>query len=79
MKTIEERLTQSVEILRKIKSVGINTDFEGVKNVRKKLNDFVRTGEPFHGKIYIEEYKFHIKLDLNNKENKHCSATIKKN
>ena len=76
MKTMNERLTQSVEILRKIKNFGINTEFESIKQIRKELNEFVKSGNNFNKKFYIEEYQFYIYLILTNKKNKDCSARI---
>lgn len=78
-KTIEERTIQCVEILRKIRKIGINTEFESVKEVRKMLNNFIKTGEPYTGKFYVIEGNFYIHLVLTNKKNKDCSATLSKN
>lgn len=55
-KPTEERVKESIELIQKMKEVGISENSVGFKETRQRLNDWIRNGEGFSGKIHFEEY-----------------------
>ncbi len=54
-KTREQRIIESVEILKNIKSVGADKD-PGFQGVKEKLDEWVSTGEQWQGHVDFPRY-----------------------
>ena len=74
IKTIEERLQQSVRLLMSMKDVGLNFENEGVKQFKILLNRYVRENLCFSGKIFIKEENLYLHYILTN--DKDCQAVL---
>ena len=43
--------------MRQLYDLGIPTEYPPVKELSKRLSDYVKTGEPWAGKIHMEAYQ----------------------
>lgn len=53
---MERRLEKSLEIMRQINDLGIPTEYPPRMELSRRLSDYVKTGEPWSGKIKFEAY-----------------------
>tara|TARA_Y100000385_G_C12949129_1_gene574677 strand:+ start:398 stop:685 length:288 start_codon:yes stop_codon:yes gene_type:complete len=57
LKTKEERLSNVVEVLKKIKDLGLSKEIPGIKEFYRICNDYVHNTEPVNGKIKLNGFK----------------------
>ena len=50
-----QRVKEMVQLRSKFNTLGLETDSEGMKMIREKMNDFVKNGTGFTGVIPLEE------------------------
>lgn len=50
------RIEECLSVMRQIYDMGIPTDYPPLKELSKRLSDYVKTGEPWSGKIKFELY-----------------------
>jgi hypothetical protein len=62
-KTREERILDSVRLLKKVKEIGADKDV-GYTELKKTLDKWIEDGQSFTGKIYLPRYGRFIDLFL---------------
>ena len=50
-KPVEDRVREGIALLKKIQEVGIDKSDDGFKELQSKISDWVKTGDPWTGKI----------------------------
>lgn len=55
-KPVEDRVREGVTILKKIQEVGIDTSDDGYIELKAKISDWVKSGDPWAGKIKFPLY-----------------------
>lgn len=50
-KSVEDRVREGVALLKKIQEVGIDISDDGYIQLKAKISDWVKTGDPWTGKI----------------------------
>jgi hypothetical protein len=55
-KPTEERVKEAIELVQKMKDFGLSETSVGFKETKQRLNNWIRNGEGFTGKIHFEEY-----------------------
>lgn len=53
---METRLQKCLDIVRDIKDLGVPTDYPPFKELSKRLSDYVKSGEPWAGRIRFDSY-----------------------
>ncbi|AGE50039.1 hypothetical protein ATCVCanal1_023L [Acanthocystis turfacea Chlorella virus Canal-1] len=51
------RVKEMLELRKKFAELGLDEETEGMKELIQKMNEFVKEGTGFSGKIVLEEYK----------------------
>lgn len=55
-KPVEDRVREGVALLKKIQEVGIDISDDGYIELKAKVSDWVKTGDPWAGKIKFPLY-----------------------
>jgi hypothetical protein len=55
-KPIEDRVREGIALLKKLQEVGIGVTEPGYKELQTKISDWVRSGDPWSGKIEFTRY-----------------------
>lgn len=50
------RIEECIRIMKEVRDMGFPTEYEPVKELSRRLSDYVKTGEPWTGKIKFEAY-----------------------
>ena len=53
----EKRLTEIITIMRDIKRLGFPDDYPPMKELSLRMNDYLRTGQGWSGKIKFQAYE----------------------
>jgi len=72
------RLEQSLRVMREIYDLGFPTDYPPVKELSRRLSDYVKTGEPWSGKIKFQTYGRVAEVILPRRADRDISVVLKK-
>lgn len=72
------RLEECIRIMKDIQDLGIPTDYPPLKELSKKMSDYVKTGEPWAGKIRFDAYERTAEVILPRKKEIPISIVLKK-
>jgi hypothetical protein len=72
------RLEQSLRVMREIYDLGFPTDYPPVKELSRRLSDYVKTGEPWSGKIKFQAYGRVAEVILPRRADRDISVVLKK-
>jgi len=72
------RIEECIQIMKDIYSLGIPTEYPPLKELSKRLSDYVKTGEPWAGKIKFETYGRVADVILPRKSNIPISVILRK-
>jgi len=50
------RIEECIRIMKQLRDLGIPAEYPPLKELSKRLSDYVKTGEPWAGKIKFEAY-----------------------
>ena len=50
------RLSECLKVIKDIQDLGIPVDYPPLKELTKRMTDYVKTGDPWAGKIKFEAY-----------------------
>jgi hypothetical protein len=50
------RVEECIRVMKQVRDLGIPTDYPPLKELSSRLSDYVKTGEPWSGKIKFEAY-----------------------
>lgn len=73
---MNKRLEESMRVMREMYDLGFPTDYPPLKELSRRLSDYVKTGEPWSGKIKFETYKRVAQVILPRREDREISVTL---
>jgi hypothetical protein len=73
-KEIKERLSESLELVRKFKELGISDQEPGFVQMRAQMNDWIRDGPAWTGRIEFPRYNRYAQIVLPDRAG--CIASI---
>jgi len=78
-RTIEERLNECLTLKKKLRNLGFNEKYSGMKELSQIMNKFVKDSAQYHGTIkFIEEPNVRLVVSLNLMRDIECSIRVKK-
>lgn len=63
-KTKEERLKETLTILRQLLDMGISQADPSYKEIKSRFDDWIQTGEPWSGSIHLARYGRRADIEL---------------
>ena len=76
-KTMAERVRDAVEILQNLKSVGISDQDLGYVDTKKVLDEWIRVGETWQGKVEFPRHGRILELILPWRQDRKCSSVLR--
>ena len=70
------RVEECLSVMRQIRDFGIANDYPPLKELSRRLSNYIKTGEPWSGKIKFEAYGRVAKIILPRKPNIPISVTL---
>ena len=77
LKSKSERLSEVLEIFKKIQGLGFTDDYNGIEDFKNTLKDYVNDGEARQGKVKIIGTKRIIEYILPSTEGRQISVNLK--
>jgi len=72
------RIEECLLVMKQIRDLGIPTEYPPLKELSKRLSDYVKTGDPWAGKIKFEAYGRVAEVILPRKADRQISVLLKK-
>lgn len=72
------RIGECLHVMRQVYDLGIPTDYPPAKELSRRLSDYIKTGEPWSGKIKFETYGRVAEIILPRKADREISVVLKK-
>lgn len=72
------RIEESIQIMKEIYGLGIRSDYPPLKELSKRLSDYIKTGEPWSGQIKFSEYNRVAGIILPRKSTQEISVVLRK-
>ena len=76
-KTIQERVAECLQIARGLEEVGITKEFPGRKDLDAHMQDYIKTGDPWAGRIEFPELNRVADVVLARRKHVHCSLNLR--
>jgi hypothetical protein len=76
-KTVEERLKECLQIAKGLEEVGITKEFRGRKELDERIQDYIKTGDPWAGTIEFPELNRIADVILARRKHIHCSLNLR--
>jgi hypothetical protein len=73
-----KRLEECISVMKQIRDLGIPTEYPPLKELSRRLSDYVKTGEPWSGKIKFEAYGRVAHVTLPRRDDRELSVILKK-
>jgi hypothetical protein len=71
------RIEECVKIMKQVRDMGFPSDYEPVKELSKRLSDYIKTGEPWSGKIKFNGYDRTAYIILPRRTDREISVVLK--
>lgn len=72
------RLQECLKVMRDLKDLGFPEDYEPLKEISRRMSDYIKTGDPWAGKVKFEAYKRVAEIILPRKEGVPITLVLKK-
>jgi hypothetical protein len=72
------RLEECLRVMREVKDLGFPSDYPPMKELSKRLSDYIKTGEPWSGKIKFELYGRVADIILPRKADRQITVVLRK-
>jgi hypothetical protein len=76
-KTVQERVSECLKIARALEEVGITKEFTGRKDIDQRMQDYIKTGDPWSGTIEFPELNRIADVILARRKHIHCSVNLR--
>jgi hypothetical protein len=76
-KTIQERIAECLQIAKGLEEVGITREFAGRRDLDARIQDYVKTGDPWSGTIEFPELNRIADVILARRKHTHCSLNLR--
>jgi hypothetical protein len=77
LKTMADRVRDSVEILQNLKNVGIGDTDLGYIDTKKILDDWIRSGETWQGKVDFPRHGRYLEMILPERQDRKCTTVLR--
>lgn len=71
------RIEECIRIMKQIREMGFPTEYKPMKELSKRLSDYVKTGEPWSGKIKFHGYNRTAYVILPRRVDRQISVVLK--
>ena len=75
---MSSRIHECLAVMKQIYDLGIPTEYPPMKELSKRLSDYVKTGEPWSGKIKFERYDRVADIILPRKADRQIMVVMRK-
>lgn len=72
------RIEECIRVMKQLRDLGIPSEYPPLKELSKRLSDYVKTGEPWAGKIKFEAYDRVAEVILPRKADRQITVVLKK-
>ena len=72
------RVEQCISVMKQIRDLGIPTEYPPLKELSRRMSDYIKTGEPWSGKIKFEAYGRVAEVILPRRQNIEVSVILKR-
>ena len=72
------RIDECLRVMREVKDLGFPSDYPPMKELSKRLSDYIKTGEPWSGKIKFELYGRVADVVLPRKADRQITVVLRK-
>ncbi len=72
------RIEECLRVMREVKDLGFPSDYPPMKELSKRLSDYIKTGEPWSGKIKFELYGRVADVILPRKADRQITVVLRK-
>jgi hypothetical protein len=72
------RLNECLKVLKDIQELGIPVDYPPLKELSKRMTDYVKTGDPWAGKLKMEAYGRYADVVLPRKKDIPITVVLRK-
>ena len=72
------RIDECLRVMREVKELGFPSDYPPMKELSKRLSDYIKTGEPWSGKIKFELYGRIADVILPRKADRQITVVLRK-
>jgi hypothetical protein len=72
------RIEECLRVMREIKDLGFPSDYPPMKELSKRLSDYIKTGEPWAGKIKFDLYGRVADVILPRKSDRQITVVLRK-
>lgn len=72
------RIEECIRVMKQIRDLGIPPDYPPLKELSGRLSDYVKTGEPWSGKIKFEAYGRVADVILPRREDRQIGVVLRR-
>ncbi len=72
------RIEECIQIMKQIRDLGIPNEYPPLKELSKRLSDYIKTGDPWSGKIKFEAYGRIAEVILPRRSDRQITVVLKK-
>jgi hypothetical protein len=76
-KTMADRVRDAVEILQNLKSAGISDQDLGYQDTKKVLDDWIKSGETWQGKVDFPRHGRFLEMILPWRQDRKCTVVLR--
>lgn len=72
------RVSECISIMKQIRDLGFPSDYPPYKELSQRISDYIRTGEPWSGKIKFEAYGRYADVILPRRADREIVVVLRK-
>jgi hypothetical protein len=72
------RIEQCISVIKQIRDLGIPNEYPPLKELSKRMSDYIKTGDPWSGKIKFEAYGRVADVILPRRADRDISVTLRR-
>lgn len=72
------RIEECIRVIKQIRDLGIPNEYPPLKELSQKMSDYIKTGDPWSGKIKFEAYGRVAEVILPRRKDRDISVILKK-
>ncbi len=72
------RIDECLRVMQQVRDLGFPSDYPPYKELSKRVSDYIKTGEPWSGKIKFEVYGRYAEVILPRKADRQIVVVFKK-
>lgn len=72
------RIEECIKVMKQIRDLGIPNEYPPLKELSKRMSDYIKTGDPWSGKIKFEAYSRVADVILPRRNDREISVILRK-